>query len=159
MQPHSMCALALANLVWNQGYGDSIAFSRILVEYQTPKGTYKKNYYDLNQIKVDGDKFSVAIKRSGGGLACTMDVKKNSSDEVEMTHRTQHIAGLMERFTLDKKRIRKGDHRNSRKYNTFAGDITQDTNIELVCDVLSLQQKKFIKIPYTLSIDSLQLKK
>lgn len=157
MQPHSMCALALSYYTWiNKAEYSSC---RLRVRYRNKFGE-KTNYYDLKEIDHSGRNLSSYIIRSGGGLACTITAKIDSYDKVEMTHSIQHVAGLTEIFTLRKGEIIGGYHRNSKMYRNFYGSVkTDETTIELKCEILDKSEKNFIKVDYELSIDSKQLKK
>jgi len=151
-----MCAVAVANLIWNQGKSN-LEFCRFRVEYQTPKGTYRHNFYDCTIQIEDRKRMSVTIKRSGGGLACTIDLKEDSQNWVEMTHQTQHVAGLLERYRLEKKEIRDGQHRHSEKYRDFRGQIKHEDTLELVCEVKHPQTKRYVLITYVVTIDSIRI--
>lgn len=151
-----MCCLALANLVWNEGlYVDS---ARFLVRFQTQRGD-KLYYYDLRDIDYSTGKFTVAIKRSGGGQPCIMTAKIDHHEKVEMTHATQHVAGLVEQFKLRKEYIEDGEHKNSKKYGRFWGAIKRASKlIDLNCQVKSHDGRGFVTLPYTLTVDSYRLK-
>lgn len=150
-----MAMLALSYYTWIQGM--NLRSCRLRVSYRNFHGS-KNNYYDLREIDHSGKTLSASIVRSGGGLACTMTARLDSSDRVEMTHGTQHVAGLTEIFTLRKDEIVGGHHRNSLMYRSFAGRVKADgTKIELVCEIKDKSGREFLKFPYELSIDSKQL--
>lgn len=132
------------------------------VSYTNRQGDTKNNYYDLKEIKISGEnRFSVSIQRSGGGLACVMDVTRNSksSNHVEMTHGTIHIAGLKEVYKLRKDEIVDGEHRNSIKYKRFHGRIKYEEQLELTCEILTIAKKQWTTSTYNLSVDSKRFKK
>ena len=155
MQPHSMAAVGLANLVWNHGlYCD---YARFLIKFKN-RGD-KLYYYDVKDIDYSKGRFSASIGRSGGGQPCIITAKIDHNEKVEMTHGTQHVAGLVEKFKLEKDRIKDGEHKNSRKYDRFSGKINRKTHmIELNCDVKVPDRNAFISIPYDLTVDSYRLK-
>lgn len=160
MQPHSMCAVALSYYTWINE--TKYSFCRMRVKYKSHKGE-RLMYYDLKDIQYRGNQVSTSIVRSGGGLSCTITSKLESSERVEMTHGTQHIAGLTEIFTLRKKEIIGGHHRNSLKYRNFSGYIKKDslgdeTKLELTCEVQSASGKDFYKVDYELSLESKDIK-
>lgn len=157
MQPHSMCALALSYYHWINEKKYSSCTMR--VKYNSYKGE-KVLYYDLKEIDYSPKQLSVAIVRSGGGLACRVTSKLVTSERVEMTHGTQHVAGLTEIFTIRKKEIIGGYHKNSKRYRTFRSieikkdSIGEETKIELECEVESARGNDFYKIRYELSMES-----
>lgn len=156
MQPHSMCALALSYYTWINER--QYSFCRMRVKYRNNKGE-RVMYYDLKEIEYKGKQLSTSIVRSGGGLACRVTAKLESSERVEMTHGTQHVAGLTEIFTLRKKEIIGGYHKNSMKYRNFSGtvkldSIGEETKIELRCDIKSENSNEFYKVEYELTLES-----
>ncbi len=122
-------------------------------------------YYDLKEIDYNPKQLSVSIVRSGGGLSCRVTSKLETSERVEMTHGTQHVAGLTEIFTLRKKEIIGGYHKNSKRYRTFRStgvktdSIGEETKIELECEVESAKGNDFYKVDYELTLESRQEKK
>lgn len=149
-----MCALGLANQVWNEGI--YLASMRIQIRYKTLDGDHLY-YYDLKDIDYSRGQFSAAIGRSGGGQPCLMTAKIDHSERVEMTHGTQHIAGLMEKYKLTKERIQDGVHHNSMRYGRFWGKIKTGGKIELDCEVKN-SRGNFVTLPYILTIDSMTVK-
>lgn len=154
MQPHSMAALGLANQVWNEGI--YLASLRMQIRYKSPNGEHLY-YYDLKSIEYSRGQFSASIGRSGGGQACVITAKIDHHERVEMTHQTQHVAGLIEKYKLTKERIENGEHHNSKKYGRFWGKIKTGGRIELDCEVRT-SKGNFVTLPYVLAIDSMILK-
>lgn len=163
MQPHSMCALALATYVWNRPQRMEVTSATMDVEYRQ-HGLYKLNRYELSNFVqcTDGTDFRVKVMRSGGGLSCDVTVRRQSLTEgaqVEMTHSQQHTAGLREVFNLSKGRIANGRHYNSQRYGAFAGEVIhpERKRLRLYCDV-KLKNGNFLKVPYELEIKSIYTK-
>jgi hypothetical protein len=116
-------------------------------------------YYDLKEIDYGQKRVSVSINRSGGGLACTVTAKLETDERVEMTHGTQHVAGLTEIFTIRKKEVLGGFHRNSMKYRNFWGKVEADTRVSLTCEVKNANNNEFYRVDYELSLESKAEKK
>lgn len=161
MQPHSMCALALANLCWNYNKNIELLKSREMqVEYTRADGRFRSLYYKMTDIRFQTEQkeFSVNILRSNGGYACNMSVKINSNKQCEMSHGNQHVAGYKEEFELWLKEIKNGKHRNSKRYGTFSGIIFDADKIVLNCE-LKRDGKESVMSKYTLKIPQLQFNK
>ena len=126
MQPHSMCAVALAGYMWNRPESLNVSKCNMAVEYRK-SGDYKMNTYELSNIResVDKREITALIMRGGGGIACTVTIRRSSAQEgslVTMTHGQIPVAGLREVFNLYKKRISSGMHYNSERYRNFQGE-------------------------------------
>jgi hypothetical protein len=163
MQPHSMCAVALAAYVWNRPRRLEVTSSVMNVEYYK-NGRYKLNKYELSNFIqcTDGTDFRVHIMRSGGGIACDVTVRRFSLSEgtrVEMTHSQQHVAGLREEFRLMKKRIINGRHYNSQRYRNFEGEAIHPDRkrFKFYCEVKQ-QNGYFVELPYELEIKTIYTK-
>ena len=156
MQPHSMCAVALAGYMWNRVEPVKVTNCSMEVEY-TVRGRYKKNVYRLSNIAVSSDnrEISFSVIRDGGGLACVIDIRRSSFSEgfeVTMTHRTTHISGLREVYNLYKNRVSGGFNYNSRKYGGFKGTLSSDRKtVELECEVRR-DNGSLYPVKYTLKI-------
>ncbi|MBD3279419.1 MAG: hypothetical protein GF390_01765 [Candidatus Pacebacteria bacterium] len=157
MQPHSMCALALASYYWNLSQPATITGCTMSVDYQTKGGKYKSNKYILSNIQESTDRreLKVHIMRGGGGIACTITIRRNTLQvgaSVVMTHSQQHIAGLREEFRLMRKSIVNGQHYNSRKYRRFEGEAHADGRaMTLRCEIKK-DDGSFTTVPYSLKI-------
>ena len=150
-----MAALGLANLVWNHGI--YVSSARFLIKFKN-RGD-KLYYYDLKNIEYSRGKFSASVIRSGGGQDCIITAEIDHNQKIEMTHGIQHVAGLVEKYKLEKDRIKDGEHRNSRKYKNFAGKINRESHtIELECDIHVTERNTFVTVPYVLTVDSLRIK-
>lgn len=141
MQPHSMCAVALAHYFWNSPEKVTVDRCRMRVEYRDHNDRTRNLYYLITNVSEDKDgrRFSMNIVRDGGGIDCTITVSRNSTSEgaeVTMTHYPEHHAGLTEIFSLYKKQIRSGRHRNSKKYKNFEGSAPRLDHVKLYCDLL-----------------------
>lgn len=133
MQPHSMCAVALSSYIWNRPVPEFVARARMDVEYRNKYGEYRMNKYELEVTsrQKDDREFNVYVIRAGGGISCTLTVRRNSTQEgaeVTMTHSQQHVSGLREVYRLMKKEITGGLHYNSEKYGAFKGWVTNPDN-------------------------------
>lgn len=141
MQPHSMCAVALAGYVWNRPEPKKIKSCSMEVEYKS-NGLYKKNIYRLSNISISSDdrEMDVHIIRDGGGISCTMNIRRSSKSEgsqVTMTHGQIHVAGLREVYNLYKNNISGGMHYNSQRYKGFKGTISASREkVVLDCEVI-----------------------
>lgn len=162
MQPHSMCAVAVANYVWNAHEKITATNYEVKVEYIHRRGEFKTNIYRLSGFKEESDRkaFSVYIIRAGGGIACTIYARRNSTQEgskIEMTHSQNHTSGLREEYELWKKNIKYGRHYNSSLYRDFEGEsITDDRKrINFNCDVKQIDNKTFKKVNYEITIREL----
>ena len=167
MQPHSMCAVALAGYVWKnysimkvaKANKEAIKLSsaEMQVEYRTPDGLFRMLGYKISDISVKADteiKFNVA--KSHGSLHCTIEINRASeSSEVRLDHSEQHASGLKELFNVYDKSI-VGRHINSLKYNTFDGTFENDyKRLRLSSDVLrgrGTPNSTFVRSQYTLDI-------
>jgi hypothetical protein len=157
MQPHSMAVLALAGFIWNRPRRYSINKAVMRVEY-LKNGKYASNIYELTDIEESEDQRELVVRtmRGGGGLSCTMDVRRSSAQEgaeVTMTHRTIHVSGLREVFKLYKTKIVAGMHYNSRRYRNFKGEyMTPDRKkLRMYCEV-KRSDGYFTEIPYDLEV-------
>jgi len=159
MQPHSMCALAMARCIW--GHAEQIKVDgtvTIEVEYQSPTGKYKYNHYRLTDIRESSDRreLQMYIIRSSGGISCTMTVRRNSTSEgseVVLYHSQQHRAGLRETFRLMNKRITEGSHnKTSERYERFEGESNYHDRLTLNCE-LKNSKGGIITVPYHLKIN------
>jgi hypothetical protein len=134
------------------------------VEYQNRFGEYKVNIYDLWNIRRDTDdrEMKVQIMRSGGGVNCTITLRRSSvqeGSEITMTHSEQHIAGLREVYHLYKEKISSGKHYNSLVYKDFNGynNDSKRERIVLSCEI-KMNDKYFVPIEYKLEATSIALK-
>lgn len=164
MQPHSMCAVALANYVWNSATWMELEKVQMRVDYKDRYGASKFNIYELWNIQRDRDdrEMRVQIMRGGGGINCTITLRRNTPQEgaeVTMTHSEQHIAGLREVFYLYKEKISSGKHYNSLKYGDFEGynNHPDRRRIALYCD-LRMSAHTFVRIKYELEITDVKSK-
>ena len=155
MQPHSMCALALAGYVWNCYDSSAISKCVMRVEYRRD-GEYVSHSYDLTNVRESNDRreLKVQIMRSGGGLSCVMNIRRSSTQEgseITMTHETIHISGLREVFNLYKMRISNGMHYNSARYRAYGGEFqTSDRKkLDFTCEVKT-SSGSFVPVRYML---------
>lgn len=160
MQPHSMCALAMARCLWNHPEQIKVEGSvHIEVEYQSAKGTYKNNHYRISDIRESSDRreLQMYIIRSSGGISCTMTVRRSSTSEgaeVVLYHSQQHLAGLRETFRLMKKRITEGSHnKTSQKYENFEGESNYHDRLTLYCELKKPKGDGVVTVPYNLKIN------
>ncbi len=135
MQPHSMCALAVAAYVWNRPkpvdkkyLGEKFS---VEIEYETQSRERKQLEYkiEITQRDTKEEKMVVRAIRSHGGLDCRLTLERNSSAEgskVTVRHSQQHVAGLREIYELHNKYTRSGHHVNSMKYNRFDATFSDD---------------------------------
>lgn len=152
MQPHSMCAVALAGFVWNHpevrpDLRDplkvvTISRCNMTVEFRHPRDGYRHLMYNLTNIERSSDDLEMKFRivRSSGGTDCNITMRRNSRGlgaEVQMTHYPTHIAGLVEVFDLNKQDVTSGRHRNSEKYRNFSGDFSSDRKtLMMYCEIL-----------------------
>lgn len=143
MQPHSMCVVSLVGLMWNSLSPKQVSRCEMRVEY-TKRGSYAFHSYELSNIYESPDRreLRVSVMRAGGGLACTVNVRRSSLQEgceVTMTHDTIHVSGLREVFHLYRLKASGGMSYNSRLYKGFAGEFQTDDykKLDLVCEVLN----------------------
>ncbi len=162
MQPHSMCAVALAGYMWNHPRRIAVERCNMNVEY-IRNSKWCLNKYELLDIEEssDGRGVKVRIMRGGGGIACTMTIRRKSIEEgaeVEMTHSQIHVAGLREVFKLYKMRITEGAHYNSQRYRNFFGEFMDSTRtkLRLRCEVIQAD-KSFVSVQYDLEIKQVYL--
>lgn len=140
MQPHSMCAVALAGYMWNRPETKKINECSMEVEYRKD-GQYKKNVYRLSRITLSPDdrEINVHILRDGGGISCTITIRRSSvveGSQVTMTHSQNHVAGLREVYNLYKHNVASGFNYNSERYKAFRGTISSDREkVVLDCEV------------------------
>ena len=157
MQPHSMCVVALANVVWNSGKMIThLSSASMNVSYENSERRTRNMKYDLSQFQLSSDRreFSVSVMRGGGGLACTVTARTNADGHVVMTHSNQHVSGLREEFNLYKDAVKSGRHYNSMKYKDFSGTISNERSMKLTCEI-KVDKNKYISVPYELSVTSL----
>lgn len=160
MQPHSMCALAMANIIWNSYDESEVSSAKMDVSYRNKYNEYKTNKYELSNIRIISDReFTVLILRGGGGISCTMTVRRKKLEEgtdVEMTHSQNHVSGLREVFRLSKNKIGSGLHYNSMKYRCFAGEGSHPERkaLNLVCEIKK-DDGKFFTAKYELTVTGL----
>lgn len=162
MQPHSMCAAALAGFMWNRPESLNVKKCNMSVEYRK-SGEYKMNTYELSDIRESADKreITVFVMRGGGGIACQVAIRRNSAQEgseVTMTHGQIHVSGLREVFNLYNKRIVSGMHYNSERYRNFAGEFRDSgrKKLWLRCEVKS-SYGSFYDVDYELEMRQLTL--
>lgn len=155
MQPHSMAAVALAGYMWNSHSNPVVSKCVMRVEYRRD-GDYVSHSYDLTNVQESSDKreLKVSIMRSGGGLACTINLRRSSLQEgceITMTHETIHVSGLREVFNLYKMRIANGMHYNSQRYRAFEGDYQSSDRkkLTLTCEVKT-RHGNFVPVRYEL---------
>lgn len=156
-----MCALAAANLVWNTHEDMSgLSMVKMDVSYVDKYGKYKTNKYELSNFQFkDEREFSVMIIRGGGGIACTMSIRRRSAEEgseVEMTHSQNHVSGLREVFSLSKNKIKGGRHYNSKMYRCFEGEghHPERKGMNLICEI-KRPTGNFGNSKYELSVTSI----
>lgn len=152
-----MAAMMFASHIWNKSSRDEIKKAEVEVEYQNRYGQYKYNIYNLevsNRSKDDRE-LQLYVIRGGGGISCTLTIRRNSTQEgghVTMTHSQNHVSGLREEFVLMKKTIREGRHYNSAKYRNYAGDISNEgEEIDFVSEIKN-DQGNFIPLRYKIKI-------
>lgn len=157
MQPHSMCAVALAGFMWNRPVKVPLTSVAMKVEY-TYQGVYKYNHYTLSDIteSTDQRELSVRIMRSSGDISCTVRLRRSSAQEgseVTMTHDQNHVSGLREVYNLYKEKVANGMHYNSMKYRDFRGEFTDSSRkkLRLVCAVKQ-SDGSFRDVPYELEM-------
>lgn len=152
MQPHSMCALAVAGYVWNrptpidQKYLRK-KFNDVEIEFTNHEGKTRKMYYNLEITKRKADETELDIKavKSSGDLACTLEIRRGSSAEssrVTVVHQTQHVSGLKEIYNLYKDYTTGGHHENSTKYGKFDAKFESGALDRTVCAVSTELVKK-----------------
>lgn len=159
MQPHSMCAVALVNYMWNRHSPTGIKSCVMNVEYYL-RGKYRLNKYELTGIKESEDRKSIKvyIMRSGGGIACQITAERNSASEgskVTLTHSQNHISGLREEFNLYKNKVIQGRHYNSQKYRNFSGESRHPDRIRFQLDSEIKRKDDFEYLSYELEMDSI----
>lgn len=163
MQPHSMCAVAIAGYIWNSHKKQKVLKCVMSVEYRDRYRKLKVNIYDLTDIE-EGDKgreLKFRIMRSGGGLACKVLARRISHSEgtkVVMTHETIHIAGLREEYKLYTMEVREGRHYNSIRYGEFSGFFGAGReSLSLKCDIKN-DEGYFVTTDYKLKMTQLVTK-
>ena len=161
MQPHSMCALAAANLVWNTHEDMSgLSMVKMDVSYRNKDAEYKLNKYELSNFNFKSEReFEVMIIRAGGGIACTMTVRRKSTEPgsgVVMTHSQNHISGLREEFSLYKNKVKSGQHYNSKMYKCFEGEGSHPERkaLKLRCEI-KRKTGHFMPSNYELTVTSI----
>lgn len=161
MQPHSMCAVALANFMWNRYSPTGLKSAIMNVEYYSTSGKYKLNKYDLNYIEESSDRktLKVYVMRSGGGIACQITLTRPTVEEgaeITMQHSQIHISGLREIYKLYKNKIVQGRHRNSERYRNFAGQSYHPDRktFRLYSEIKNKETGYFVPIQYDLTMVS-----
>lgn len=160
-----MCALALANFVWNRLPSQQVIIKssseiKMRVDYYSIESeTYKTLYYKLYNYQENShrDEFLVNVVRQSGGINCQMRVRRNSLQEgaiIKMTHGQQHVAGLMEEFSLYQKSISGGRHHNSQRYTEFSGNIDYKDRLTLTCGLRVPGTQHVIHKRYDLEIEN-----
>lgn len=127
MQPHSMCAVSLANYIWNNYQRQPESEFRMTVDYRNHHGNYRSLKYRLFNVRVSPDNLELKmnIQRDGGGIDCEVTCRRSSvreGAEVTQTHGQQHVAGLREVYNLYRGKVMNGTHYGSRKYKSFRGE-------------------------------------
>jgi hypothetical protein len=141
MQPHSMCAVALAHYIWNNPDSVTVKDCAMRVEYRDHHDHFRNLYYRISNVRQEKDdrEFKMDIVRDGGGVNCVMIISRNSTTEgaeVTIKHDPEHISGLVEIFNLYKNKVSSGRHRNSRKYAGFEGHMKYLDRMTMYCDLV-----------------------
>jgi hypothetical protein len=150
-----MCAVALSHHLWKHLDEKPESKYHISVEYRRGGGEFVTNHYDITDVRFSTDKLELkmSIMRGGGGLACTVQLRRKSKEEgslVVMTHDTIHISGLREEWNDYDKKISNGMHYNSERYRSFAGDFkAEGEELSLVCEV-KFSNGSFYPVRYNL---------
>src|SRR3989344_3252384 len=164
MQPHSMCAVALATYMWNRPEWLFLNNARTEIEYTISEGSqkiFRHLKYRLDVCSSDLDKkFTVYILRDGGGIACSITVWRDSSQEgsrVYQTHSQQHVAGLVEEYDLWKNKLVNGRHRNSLKYKKFAGEVLDSDRkkIRLISEIKHPDKDIYTPLSYAVELKNI----
>ncbi|NCN83047.1 MAG: hypothetical protein GW947_03705 [Candidatus Pacebacteria bacterium] len=145
MQPHSMCALAVAGYVWNRPAPidpkyQRTKFNNVELEFTDHRDKTRKIYYNLEITKRKADEKELDIRavKSSGDLACTLEIRRASNDEgskVTVVHQTQHVSGLKEIYNLYKDYTTDGHHENSTKYGKFKAIFDSGNLDRTTCEV------------------------
>lgn len=156
MQPHSMCAVALANYMWNRHDPTGISSAKMKIDYEL-RNRPRTNAYRLDYIEENKNSTEIKfyIMRDGGGIACQITISRSSPSEgskVTMTHSQNHISGLKEEFYLYKNKAISGQHRNSLKYRNFDGESSHPERKKFTLRSEIKRGKDFIPIKYELEI-------
>ncbi len=122
-----MCALALANYIWNNYQRQPESEFRMEVDYRTQAGIYKSLKYRLFNVQASSDnlELKVTVQRDGGGIDCEITCRRSSYSEgaeVTQTHSMQHVVGLREVYNLYRGKVSGGMHYNSKRYKSFRGE-------------------------------------
>jgi hypothetical protein len=157
-----MCAVSLANYIWNDAYHPIIEEASMRVEYQDRHGKYRNLYYRLGNIYQTSDRreFRFQIVRDGGGVNCAIEARRSSNQEgsqVVMTHLPSHVSGLREEYYLSKKQVSSGRHVGSSRYGAFAGDINYTDRLTLYCELFRDDHSSFLS-RYDLTVLSIKKK-
>ena len=158
MQPHSMCAVALANYMWNKYAPTGVNSMVMRIDYQL-KGRYKTNIYRLGYIEENANRTEIKfyVIRDGGGISCQITMTRPSPIEgarVTMTHSQNHISGLREEFNLRPNCVYQGQHFNSLKYRNFAGSSTHPERKKFILESEINRGNYFVPVRYELEITS-----
>jgi hypothetical protein len=160
-----MCAVALANYVWNSYEYVEVEKCSMDIWYTNKEGLYKLNKYVIYNVSQSSDRreMEAQIVRDGGGINCKITMRRDTRQEgckVEMTHSEQHVAGLREEYYLWKQKIASGRHYNSKAYGQYEGYNNHPDRKKLVlyCEVKT-DSGNFVTHKYELEIMSIQLKK
>ncbi len=167
MQPHSMCAVALAGYVWNKWEikerartsKDPIKLSscEMKIEYRLPDGQFRNLGYKLSNISIEKNtKVTVDIEKSHGSLACKVIVERSSEgSEINIYHSEHHATGLKEKYNIYTESV-DGRHENSLKYGKFKGNFGSDfEKLVLSCGIrrdIGSSSERFVDSTYTLEL-------
>lgn len=152
-----MAAMSLASYLWNKASRSEVKKAEVEVEYRNRYGDYKHNIYQLEVTKRSSDdrELQIYVIRAGGGIACTLTIRRSSTSEgghVTMTHSQSHVSGLREEFVLMKKAIREGMHYNSGLYKAYSGDIVYEGQQINFTSQVRNKQDVFVNLPYVIRI-------
>lgn len=164
MQPHSLSALAVGQQVFGENYGEKIPDSaEVQIDWRTPEGKTRSIFHYISAIEIskqDRHGYITELRvsvRTTDGTPCTLTIRRltdgpfKQGEKVVATHSVQHVAGLEERYEIDRRSIR-GEHYNSRKYGRFLCTSANESSFVLNCQVRSGSNGNFVNIPYTVKI-------
>lgn len=166
MQPHSTCAIALANYIYNFHHRPHRAKGLIRIEFQNRFGEYKSLIYTFEDLRSRGEDyrrgFTVWVKKSGDPLSCILTVHTPEGSPYEgrhyfITHGTQHRAGLEEHFDLYRTGIRNGHHRNSEKYEDYSATFLQDNQIAVSSNLKKTKKHERQHLTFRIKIESMNM--
>lgn len=164
MQPHSTCALALANYAFNQHVAD-VTSASMSVSFINKQGEKKFTFYSLSDIKFLRDNYGrksgleVTVKKSGDPFSCRLSLKTSSEyikdgSSCKIEHSVQHRAGFHEVFTFRRGGV-SGEHRNSLKYGRFEGRFLHEKAIAVSTKVLQPKSNEKSDITFQIKIESI----